>query len=139
MDHWETVEDTARARGCRVIALTVPCNFCKRALTNIEKCFFDGYGMTLRWVGGNPYACCLPCLRLCARIEFALHLVRYTGAQALAREQGRDLCTLPVRCRSCLRPLSWSEKARLQEQDASLGIVRGRLRGICELCETVVV
>lgn len=139
MDHLVTVEDVARARGCRVTALSVPCNFCTRRLTNVEKCFFDGYGMCLRWVKGTPYACCLSCLRVSARLEYALYLQRYIGAQALAAAQGRDLCTLPVRCNSCLRPLSRSEKEKLQELDASVGIVRGRLRGICELCETVIV
>lgn len=139
MDHWETVEAVAKARGCRVIALSVPCTFCARLLTNIEKCFFDGYGMCLRWVADTPYACCLSCLRVSARLESALYLQSYTGARALAEALGKDLCTQPVRCKSCLRPLSRREKQKLQEQDASVGIVRGRLRGICELCETVVV
>lgn len=139
MDHWATVEDLARARGCRVTALTVTCNFCTRALTNIEKYYFDGYGMCLRWVKDKPFACCLSCMRVSARLEYAQYLERYTGARALAEARGRDLCTQPVRCKSCLRPLSREEKQRLQEQDASVGIVRGRLRGICELCETVIV
>lgn len=139
MDLVRTVEEAARARGCRVIEFPVGCTFCRRPLSNIEKTWFDAYGMNLRWVEGTPYACCLPCMRRCARVEFTLHLQRYTSASGIEKALGTQLHTLPVRCRSCLRPLSRGEKLRHEEVDASVGIVRGRLRGICGLCETVVI
>lgn len=126
----------AAAYGVHISLLPLQCTFCKKSLSTAEKLQFDRQGLCVRWVHGVAEGCCVACMNVASRVEQALGLQGYISGKNVKGRYGKPLRDLTVRCRLCLIVLTQEQKDVLEEGDASLAIVRGRLRGICEECDS---
>ncbi|AAW88321.1 E6 [Procyon lotor papillomavirus 1] len=123
-----SVEDLGKLLGVPFIDILLPCTFCSRFLTNLEKLHFDKKPLSLLWKGGCVYGCCQSCVRRCSFVEAAFH-----PHKRVAEKDLYQLSKDPVRCSACQATLSTSEKVRCAAE-GSLSRCRGRVRGPCDLC-----
>nr|AYE19136.1 E6 [Panthera leo persica papillomavirus 1]AYE19154.1 E6 [Panthera leo persica papillomavirus 1]AYE19166.1 E6 [Panthera leo persica papillomavirus 1]AYE19185.1 E6 [Panthera leo persica papillomavirus 1] len=127
-----TVKGLCAATGAAFSDFLLPCTFCLRFLTSVEKGFFDACPLQLQWKRNSAFGCCLSCIRKCASVERSVFFERkLTDAELAVLLQKRDECF--IRCGYCMKQLEASDKLRCclaQELD----VVRGRVRGVCSLC-----
>ncbi|ABA61871.1 E6 [Uncia uncia papillomavirus 1] len=131
-----TVKGLCAATGAAFSDLLLPCTFCLRFLTAVEKGFFDACPLQLQWKKNCAYGCCLSCLRKCALLEHNVYYERkLSDSERVVLGQRVD--EFSVRCGSCMKLLEASEKLRCCSEN-KLDVVRGRVRGVCGLCRLAV-
>lgn len=129
-----TVAELSEHLQIPVIDILLPCNYCYRFLSSIEKALFDFSNFLLFWKEGSAYGCCQNCIRHAARIEALCFYERTLLLEDAERETNKLLNDIYVRCSGCLRELSNSEKVTLKALKEPCIIVRGSIRGTCALC-----
>nr|QZE11844.1 MAG: early protein 6 [Ailuropoda melanoleuca papillomavirus 5] len=116
------------------IDFLLPCNFCLSFLTNLEKALFDLWPLELLWRNGCAFGCCQRCIRLYGRQERAHFFERQISGQELKEKFGADLSKIFARCECCLKKLTEEEKLQCDIENLFI-IVKGRVRGKCNLCK----
>ncbi|AUT11895.1 E6 [Leptonychotes weddellii papillomavirus 1] len=116
-----------------LIDLLLPCKFCHRYLTTLEKLRFDAAPFQLIWKEGNVYGCCQTCIRHCGLIERNYFLQGKIDAFLFEEKLGKKVEELTLRCSFCLHTLTYWEKKE-NKFDSALFLVRGKVRGTCDLC-----
>lgn len=129
MERPRTVRGLARFKGLTFRDVELPCTFCGRLLTYTEKKLYDKHLFRVRWIGYRAFGCCQQCLRISGRLEFKFFFEK----NVLPHEVG-PLVEQQIRCKNCLRPLTFREKRRLQYSREFFYIVRGHYRSYCTLC-----
>ncbi|AAL86453.1 E6 protein [Felis domesticus papillomavirus 1] len=127
-----SVQGLCAATGAAFADLLLPCSFCLRFLTSVEKSLFDAYPLQLQWKQGCAFGCCQSCIRKCALVERACYFQRKVTDSEVAGllERVREAC---VRCGYCMRALGPPDKIQCcLERD--LDLIRGKVRGRCGLC-----
>lgn len=130
----QTVGDLCLWLGCDIVALYLPCLFCKKPLGLLEKLNFMSSELTLTWQGNSAYACCCCCTSICCRIEFVEQFQNYLPVNEAEEQLGVQFTDLHVRCITCLRPLSPIEKGDIRTNRERVFIVGGVPRAHCMLC-----
>ncbi|AAX86619.1 E6 protein [Puma concolor papillomavirus 1] len=127
-----SVQGLCEATGAKFSDLLLPCTFCLRFLTSVEKALFDAFPLQLRWKGRCAFGCCQGCIRLCAQIERRFYYERKVTETELCGllDHPEAAC---VRCGFCMRRLGTCDKVRCCFEN-DLDVVRGQVRGRCGLC-----
>ncbi|AHL83542.1 E6 [Enhydra lutris papillomavirus 1] len=131
-----SVQGLAKSLNIPLIDLLLACKFCLTFLTNIEKLKFDDANLRLLWRGRRVYGCCQCCLRLCSKIEQTLFPQTFLSAQAFHYLETHT-SKVPARCGSCYSPLT-REEYFSSGITRKLRVVRGTLRGDCNLCKSAI-
>lgn len=125
-----TVKGLSLQLGISFTDLLIPCCFCQRFLTNVEKSLCDSAPFNLRWKDECVFGCCQSCIRHCGRLEQACYFERQLSETEV---KNLDLNLFWIRCQWCMRTLTLQEK-QICGAEQSLSLVRGRVRGRCGLC-----
>ncbi|ACU27457.1 E6 [Canis familiaris papillomavirus 6] len=126
-----TVKGLSERTGASFIDLLLPCNFCSRFLTNIEKAFFDLSPFQLVWRNDCVYGCCQKCIRDCALLEESFYFEKFLSESELEELWTRS--KVIVRCHRCMKSLTEIEKNSCKFEKI-IRLVRGQYRGLCDLC-----
>lgn len=128
MDQPATVKGLCEKLKTPFVDLLLPCTFCSRFLTNLEKALFDYAPLQLQWKHGNAFGCCQSCIRTCGYLEKKLFTDRL-----LTEHECEELGCRMVRCGGCMKLLTSPEKDR-SRREGCLWLARGQCRGYCDLC-----
>jgi len=127
-----TVKGLCEETGAAFVDFLLPCTFCYRFLTNVEKSLFDAWPLELRWKDGCVYGCCQKCIRHCGYLERTCYFQRQLlDSEVQHLEQNLRECL--VRCQGCLKTLNEPEKQRCCTAKC-FDVIRGQVRGYCDLC-----
>lgn len=113
--------------------LKLKCLFCKFYLSLIDLADFYEKDLRLVWRDKCCFACCPKCLRLSAAYEYNHYFVCSVTGTTLEFMQKKSLKEITIRCLSCLRKLSYTEKIQHSQQERFC-LVRGHWRGWCRFC-----
>ncbi|AAX86612.1 E6 protein [Lynx rufus papillomavirus 1] len=127
-----SVQGLSAATGAAFTDLLLPCTFCLRFLTSVEKALFDAYPLQLQWKSGCAFACCQSCIRKCAQVERNCYFERQMTETELVGLLSRVEEAL-IRCGYCMRSLKPGDKVRCCVEH-KLDVIRGQCRGLCGLC-----
>ncbi|ASH99069.1 E6 [Ailuropoda melanoleuca papillomavirus 4] len=128
-----SVKGLAALTGVPLVDFLLPCHFCKRFLTNIEKLRFDESPLRLLWREGCAFGCCLACIRLCSKIERSCHKKKHTNCRKIKEKFGKEILEVGIRCSACYKRLH-SREIQKSANNQRLFEVRGKVRGFCDLC-----
>lgn len=131
-----TVKGLCRATGAAFVDFLLPCTFCSRFLTNLEKCLFDAWPLQLQWKDGCVFGCCQKCIRQCGYLERTCYFQRQLSETEVQNLEGQLTESL-VRCQGCLKTLQLPEK-KVCCAAKDLNVIRGQVRGYCDLCRLAV-
>nr|AYE19139.1 E6 [Acinonyx jubatus papillomavirus type 1]AYE19142.1 E6 [Acinonyx jubatus papillomavirus type 1]AYE19145.1 E6 [Acinonyx jubatus papillomavirus type 1]AYE19148.1 E6 [Acinonyx jubatus papillomavirus type 1]AYE19151.1 E6 [Acinonyx jubatus papillomavirus type 1] len=127
-----SVQGLCAVTGASFPDFLLPCHFCLRFLTCVEKALFDACPLQLQWRDNCAYGCCQSCIRHCAFVERSKYFERkVTEAEACSLLESID--DFLVRCGFCMRTLGPGEKIRCCFGN-DLNVIRGQVRGVCGLC-----
>ncbi|AER38247.1 E6 protein [Crocuta crocuta papillomavirus 1] len=132
MERPTSVKGLSTALQIPFVDVLLACRFCLHFLTYIDKACFDEWPLTLQWINGCAFGCCLLCLKKCCYLEKALYFNRNLTESELLNLQ-LNLKGIGVRCGSCMKTLTDSEKDYCVKTN-NLYLARFKIRGTCGLC-----
>lgn len=128
------VADLANVLGVLPEEVSLLCNFCRGQLSSQDLHAFDQKCFKLLWKGDGVYGCCSVCARWLARSEHDIYCrVELSGFDVLVLTRV-PLSVLFMRCRFCLKVLTFLEKLDMIRFDLNFCHIRGWWRGICRFC-----
>lgn len=114
--------------------LCISCFYCLRFLSFLDKVLFNHADLGLYCKDGICYAACQPCIKSTAKLDFLLYYQHFTSTQGAEAVFGGSFPDLQVRCWSCLRQLTRTEKEDVVSRSGDVALVRNGLRARCTLC-----
>lgn len=115
--------------------LQLPCLFCKFYLTLQDLAGFFHKELCLVWRDEICYACCSPCLRLCAKYELENYSRCIVEGHCIENLLNVPLSNILVRCIFCLKKLDYAEKIDCCIKNLSFYLVRHHWRNCCRFCK----
>nr|WMY82289.1 E6 [Enhydra lutris kenyoni papillomavirus 2] len=131
MEQPTSVQGWCISRGA-FCGLLLPCTFCFKFLSNIEKLRFDKTPLNLIWKEGCVYGCCQTCIRNCSAVEQAVHFQQHIKTEKFYK-LAEAWCGPYPRCALCYTHLTRDEFF-VSGFSSTIYQVRGVLRGLCGLC-----
>lgn len=129
------LDEYCRQLGVTLFNVQIPCLFCKFTLTLQDLASFYTKELSLVWRDSFCYACCAPCLRLCARFEKENYVRCIVKASYLESLVKLPLSEILVRCLYCFKKLDLAEKFDCCISDLPFHLVRHHWRNRCRLCK----
>ncbi|AQA28209.1 E6 [Eidolon helvum papillomavirus 3] len=131
----QSISGLVKALGIKVEDLDIKCHFCNKSLSLQDRYSFDVRDHRLIYRGGEPRACCSPCIRAAARHDRDTgNLVPVTIPEIEALE-GKNIADIVVLCTLCLKNLDTVEKLVYLRAGFWACWVRDRqYRAVCRMC-----
>lgn len=129
-----SISDLCAALGVTYTGVFVPCNYCRRTLSQVECVLFDHAECKLLWKNCTPNAICYYCLKILARFEFVCFHRNTCTAEKAEQMLRRPLSEFRIRCVNCLRRFQPEEIQQLREANCTIFVVGYKLRAQCFLC-----
>lgn len=120
--------------GTGVQDIVIQCFYCGRPLSWAEKVLYDSSNIPVILYRECFYASCHPCVTANARLDFVMNYEGVTSAAEVELRYGKTIENLSVRCVSCLRELTRTEKRDVQQTDPDLFMIRDTIRTLCIVC-----
>ncbi|AEM05816.1 E6 [Peromyscus papillomavirus 1] len=138
MDGIITIDQLLQRLGIPRRDLLLPCTFCGTYLVHEDLLQFEHCCMRLIWRLGNVFACCRACAKVCASLEILQHFQGSFELEEVEQQTGQHIAAVPIRCRGCMKPLTYPEKLGVVERGEKFARVRNKWRGRCYLCKFMV-
>lgn len=129
-----SLKDIADSCGIPLPDYLVSCYYCNRWLTPHEKILYHHSDLLAVWQDDLPYACCQPCIRTAARVEFLTGFGRSLPCNRFGELSSQEWSEVVVRCIACLRKLTHVEKDDLLRNNLTIFSIRNGFRALCCLC-----
>lgn len=130
----ENLVDLCSFLGTTIQDVVFPCFFCKKNLGYLDKIVFLHADLTIYWSDNIAHGTCYTCIGVCCRIEFISFFERYAPVVEIEQRFGCSIVDLPMRCITCLRPLTRIEKTDIKENSELIFLIGGLARAQCMLC-----
>lgn len=124
----------AQSSGVDLTEYPVACYYCGKWLTAHEKILYHHSGLLLVWKDDVPYACCQPCIKTGAKVDFLVGFARTVHVGNLLEVSSLPWSEVLCRCLMCLRILNPAEKEDIQRHNRAIYVVKDKLRSPCALC-----
>lgn len=124
----------AQSSGVAITDFPISCYYCSQWLTAHEKILYQHSSLLVVWKDDLPFACCQPCIRTGAKVDFLIGFTRTVGVSNLTEVTSAPWESVLVRCLCCLRMLTTTEKEDLLRSNKSLYLVKDSIRVPCALC-----
>lgn len=115
--------------------LKLPCLFCKFDLSLQDIAGFYHKELSLVWRDTSCYACCSPCLRLCAKYEKENYTRCIVKGHCIETLLNVPLSNILVRCTYCFKKLDYAEKIDCCINNSPFYLVRHHWRNYCRFCK----
>lgn len=132
------LDEYCKRLGVSFFDVTLPCLFCKFTLTVQDLASFYSKDLCLVWRGKNCFACCTPCLKLCAKYEQENYSRCIVSGYCIEGLLNISLCNLLVRCLYCFKKLDYAEKIDCCVGDLPFCLIRHHWRNCCRLCKRTI-
>lgn len=120
--------------GTTIENVVLPCFFCHKALGYLDKIIFMHSDLTIYWQNNTAHGTCYACIAICCKIEFVTFFERYAPVAEIEQRFGCNFVDLPIRCITCLRPLTRIEKTDIRDNAEHIFIIGGLARAQCMIC-----
>lgn len=124
----------AQSSGVEITDYIIACYYCGKYLTPHEKILYHHAALLVVWKDGIPYACCQPCVKTGARVDFLVGFTRSVTVGRIGEVTSVPWPDVLVRCLHCLRILNHTEKADIEQRGRGIYVVKGGFRSLCALC-----
>lgn len=128
------LRELAQSCGVAITDFPVSCYYCSKWLTGHDKILYHHSGLLLVWKDEVPFACCQPCIRTGAKVDFLVGFTRTVHVQNLLEVSSQPWSEVLCRCLMCLRILNQAEKADIQRANRAIYVIKDSLRAPCALC-----
>lgn len=124
----------AQSSGVDITEFPVSCYYCARWLTGHDKILYHHSGLLLVWKDEIPFACCQPCIKTGAKVDFLIGFSRTVHVANLLEVSSQPWSEVLCRCLMCLRILNSAEKADIERHNRAIYVIKETLRAPCALC-----
>ncbi|AYD74598.1 E6 [Macaca mulatta papillomavirus 5] len=134
MEPPSTLQYLCNLCNIRLDQLQIPCVFCKLNLSLFDLHHFSVLNLNLLLRDTVFYGCCRKCLHLSAAYEFYKYYQCSADIEYITVLSSETLGRLQIRCETCMKRLTVTEKYDCVSNKDKCHLVRGIWRAPCRLC-----